>query len=287
MIEERWELSRNQDASTGDRLADAARLVGGIVEGRMIFCRSVGSLTNDMHFSYNSASGNVFIYDCPGQLGANYKYLREKLSLLPRVSSRDTVSFAHRMWDETAPAEGSAVQRYFSRRGLVSPIPPALRYHGRLKHDSGYHPALVAKVTDSEDRFLGIHRTFLTFEGEKASIDPVRKSLGPIGGGAVRLALATDLLMVGEGIETCLAAMQLFGLPAWSALSCVGLRQLVLPDAVRDVVILVDGDDPGRNAAAAAWRKWRAEGRRVRLRYAPEGTDFNDVLLTKSKGARS
>ena len=58
--------------------------------------------------------------------------------------------------------------------------------------------------------------------------------------------------MVGEGIETCLAAMQATGHPAWAALSTSGLRALDLPDDVRDVIVLADGDDPGEAAARDA-----------------------------------
>ena len=73
--------------------------------------------------------------------------------------------------------------------------------------------------------------------------------LGPCRGGAVRLADPSDVLMVGEGIETCLAAMQATGYPAWAALSTSGLRALDLPEDVRDVIVLADGDDPGEAAA--------------------------------------
>ena len=73
--------------------------------------------------------------------------------------------------------------------------------------------------------------------------------LGPCRGGAVRLAAPGDVLMVGEGIETCLAAMQATGHPAWAALSTSGLRALDLPEDVRDVIVLADGDDAGEAAA--------------------------------------
>ena len=76
--------------------------------------------------------------------------------------------------------------------------------------------------------------------------------LGPCRGGAVRLADPGDVLMVGEGIETCLAAMQATGHPAWAALSTSGLRALDLPEDVRDVIVLADGDDPGEAAAQDA-----------------------------------
>ena len=52
--------------------------------------------------------------------------------------------------------------------------------------------------------------------------------------------------MVGEGIETCLAAMQARGHPAWAALSTAGLLSLDLPNNVRDVIVLADGDEAGR-----------------------------------------
>jgi putative DNA primase/helicase len=58
--------------------------------------------------------------------------------------------------------------------------------------------------------------------------------LGPCRGGVVRLGEPSDVLMIGEGIETCLAAMQAAGNPAWAALSTSGLRSLDLPHDARD-----------------------------------------------------
>ena len=88
--------------------------------------------------------------------------------------------------------------------------------------------------------------------------------------------------MVGEGIETCLAAMQATGHPAWAALSTSGLRALDLPKDVRDVILLADGDDPGEAAARdCAWR-WKREGRRVRIAHPHQGMDFNDMLLGRA-----
>ena len=40
--------------------------------------------------------------------------------------------------------------------------------------------------------------------------------------------------------------MQKKGHPAWAALSTSGLFALELPDDVRDVIVLADGDDPGK-----------------------------------------
>jgi putative DNA primase/helicase len=110
----------------------------------------------------------------------------------------------------------------------------------------------------------------------------VRMSYGPIGGGSVRLAPAAETLLVGEGIETCMSAMQAMTVPAWAALSTSGLKALMLPLIVRTVIILADNDanGAGERAARAAAERWLTEGRRVRLAMPPvSGNDFSDLLL--------
>ena len=130
---------------------------------------------------------------------------------------------------------------------------------------------MVALVTrGSDDTLLGVHRTFLDHDGAgKSPVEPQKMMLGPCRGGAVRLGTPGNVLMVGEGIETCLSAMQATGYPAWAALSTSGLRALDLPGDVRDVIVLADGDDPGEAAARDAALRWKREGRRVRIARAP------------------
>jgi len=61
----------------------------------------------------------------------------------------------------------------------------------------------------------------------------------------------------------------------------------VLPLEVRRVVIAVDPDGPGEQAARDAAKRWQREGRAVRL-ARPDGIgDFNDVLLARRVRARS
>ena len=88
-------------------------------------------------------------------------------------------------------------------------------------------------------------------------------------------------LQVGEGLETCVAAMLATGQPTWAALSTSGLRALALPPEVRQVMILADGDDAGDAAAVAAAERWR-EGRSVRIARPPRGLDFADVVAGRS-----
>jgi putative DNA primase/helicase len=88
--------------------------------------------------------------------------------------------------------------------------------------------------------------------------------------------------MVGEGIETCLAATLATGNPAWAALSTSGLRALDLPSTVREVIVLADGDEPGEAAAQYCARRWKQDGRRVRIARPPHGADFNDMLIGRA-----
>ena len=186
------------------------------------------------------------------------------------------------IWQSTISAVGTPVETYLLARGLNLSLPPSLRFHRGLKHPSGgFWPAMVALVSRGpNDAPLAVHRTFLARDGSgKAPIDPKKMMLGPCRGGAVRLSQPGDMLMVGEGIETCLAAMQATGHPAWAALSTSGLRALDIPDYVREVIVLADGDDPGEVAARDCALRWQREGRCVRIARPPRGQDFNDVLM--------
>jgi putative DNA primase/helicase len=125
-----------------------------------------------------------------------------------------------------------------------------------------------------------VHRTFLARNGRgKAPVEPTKMMLGPCRGGAVRLVPISDRLMIAEGIETALSAIQATSQAAWAALSTSGLRTLELPADVRDVVVLADGDEPGEAAArSCAWR-WKREGLRVHITRPPKGMDSNHLMV--------
>jgi len=193
------------------------------------------------------------------------------------------------IWRSGTPAERTLAETYLLSRGLHVPPPPTLRFHAGLKHScGGIWPAMVALVTRGvDDAPLAIHRTYLARDGSgKAPVDPQKMMLGPCRGGAVRLAEPGDLLLIGEGIETCLAAVQATGHPAWAALSTSGLRALDLPNNVRDVIVLADGDDSGEAAARECALRWKRGGRRTRIARPPQGMDFNDMLVDRTLAMR-
>lgn len=185
------------------------------------------------------------------------------------------------IWRASVEAQNTPVQTYLHCRGLDLSIPPTIRFHRGLRHPSGgVWPGMVALVVDGATGSpVAVHRTYLARDGSgKAPVEPNKMMLGPCRGGAVRLGDPAAVLMVGEGIETCLAAMQATGNASWAALSTSGLRSLDLPREVRDVIVLADGDDPGEAAAQDCARRWKRQGLKVRIARPPRGLDFNDVL---------
>lgn len=192
---------------------------------------------------------------------------------------------ARERWLKATAAADTLVETYLRSRGILLPPPQTLRFLPQELHaPSGrMFPVMLAAVTVWPERLpSAVHRTFLAHDGQsKAPVETSKMTLGPIRRGAVRLAAATEHLLVGEGIETCLAAMQASKRPAWAALSTGGLKVLELPSHVRMVTILADADPPGEQAAQAAATRWTREGRRVLIARPPEGKDFND-LLTES-----
>jgi putative DNA primase/helicase len=203
-------------------------------------------------------------------------------SRIRRDDAARRTALAWSIWDHAQGARGSPVVRYLAGRRITIALPPTLRYAPALRRpDGGSGPAMVALVEHIEHGTVGVHRTWLARDEAAIWRRRDRASLGPIAGGAVRLAPAAETLMIGEGLETCLSAVQATGMPAWAALSTSGLRALVLPPIVREILILADNDANGAGPAAAhdAARRWLSEGRAVRLAMPPDLGDFNDVLI--------
>jgi putative DNA primase/helicase len=147
---------------------------------------------------------------------------RRRLAEEPDADTLKRSAAALAIWQASRAAEKTPVATYLRSRGLDLPALPALRFHAGLKHPSGgIWPAMVALVTHGATGSpIATHRTFLARDGGgKAPVDPAKMMLGPCRGGVVRLGEPGDVLMVGEGIETCLAAMQASGRLAWAALS--------------------------------------------------------------------
>ena len=191
------------------------------------------------------------------------------------------------IWKKARPAEGTPVQIYLASRCITVETPPSIRYYPDLKHGpTGLElPTMVAAVQGPDRTITGILRTFLAAGGSKKAAVPQNKMmLGRCAGGGVRLAAAADRVAVAEGLETALSVLQATNIPTWATLSTSGMRSLILPSNVREIIICADGDDPGEAAARDVAKRWVGEGRRVRIARPPRGCDFNDVLMGRTPG---
>ncbi|NQU72040.1 MAG: toprim domain-containing protein [Rhodospirillales bacterium] len=194
---------------------------------------------------------------------------------------------ALKIWEEGELVEGTLAERYLRARAIFPPYPKSLRFHPRLRYFDGTDnaslilPGLVAAIQEPERRIVAVHRIFIDPRGDrKAQVGKPKKTLGRFRDGAVRLASATNVLGLAEGVEDALSAMALAGIPCWAAAGAGRLHSIKLPDNVHDVHVFGDNDEAGRQAAGRAARAHTALGRRVVLRFPPDGIkDWNQWLV--------
>jgi hypothetical protein len=196
------------------------------------------------------------------------------------------------IYDHLAPAAGTPAERYLRGRAITLPVPSSMRFGACPHRLGGLLPAMAVPVIDVNGDQTGIHMTYLRVDGSaKADLGKEfqRECRGMIGNGAIHLAQCDPSreLVVGEGIETTLSAMEIFDLPGWAAVSASGLKTLELPATVRRIMIAADNDASscGQRNAAIAMRRWQGEGRVVRtVLPTVSGDDFNNVLIKRRRG---
>ena len=190
--------------------------------------------------------------------------------------------------------DSGPVARYLTARGFGPPWPTLrqISEHPALDHrpTETTWPTMVAQVWRLGVR-VGIHRTYLTPDGQKAPVDPNRMSKGSISGGHIEVNVPSDwggtTVAVAEGIESAMGLR--FEVPkrfaVWSCLSAGGLVNVVLPREVREVIIGPDNDRSGvgLKAAARLHRALTELGIVAYYRIPPLGKDFADLALERSR----
>ena len=191
------------------------------------------------------------------------------------------------LWREATPIEGNSPQAaYLRSRGLTGEPPRSLRATTILHLGRYPFPAIAAAIQAPARQIISVQCTLIDLRGDrKAPVAIPRRTIGAIGCGAVRLAAATDVLGVAEGIEKALAAMQLFGVPCWASLGAGRMHRVHVPDDVRDLHIFADNDEPGRAGAERTAHAHRH--RRVLLQFPPQGfKDWDDVTRDRAAPLR-
>ncbi|MBF0316359.1 MAG: toprim domain-containing protein [Oligoflexia bacterium] len=151
-------------------------------------------------------------------------------------------------------------------------------------------PSLVAKIVNLENEIIGIQRIYLDLEGNKANVSAVKKTLGTVKGGTVRIGeLTEEDLVVGicEGIETGIAVNLATDMPIWCGVSASGMESSEIPLRVRKVYIWGDKDRSmrGEQAADKLAARLSARGVEVFVLLPPseipagaKGVDWLDVF---------
>jgi hypothetical protein len=197
------------------------------------------------------------------------------------------------VWGAARDPRHTPVDTYLSRLGLV--LTGAL-----ADHVIGYHPACPWRVESGEtisvramvvamrsidtDEITAVQVTRLSPEAEKIG----RRMLGLAGGAAVKLdrdESVTDRLVVGEGVENCIAAQQMGLQPVW-ALCSAGVEQFPVVAGVERLAILAENDERSPPAVAACAARWHAAGRKVFEVRPKVGKDMNDALMAADRRER-
>jgi len=183
----------------------------------------------------------------------------------------------------------------------------------------GEYPALIAAIRDKDLQLQGVHRIYLDPKthgklsppGDR-SRNAAKKAFGNVVGGCVWLGSVDSFVAIAEGIETAIAYWMLGGSGDCTVAAAVSLGNLSgrstgshphpsipkrtmpngvpdmerpgvrLPLDVREVLVLGDGDSDKaftRHSVLTAVERFTAEGRKAYAVFAPDGQDFNDLLL--------
>jgi putative DNA primase/helicase len=200
----------------------------------------------------------------------------------PEAPAPENLERWEALWEKAKPGH-PLLRRYLRARGLSLEPPPTLRV-AFLKGE----PVMVARV-EGEGGLLGLHLTILEPDGRGRKGKKLARGSKPKGG-AIRLfpLEAGQPLALAEGIETALAVREVTGWPAWATIAALFMKEVIVPNEVKEVLIAADHDKAGVEAARALARRLLREGREVRLAVPPEeGEDWLDVLVRVKDGAGS
>jgi len=105
---------------------------------------------------------------------------------------------------------------------------------------------MIAAIQAPTREIVAVQLTFLHSGGRrKADVLETRRTIGPAGEGALRLAAVAEHIGIAEGFETAWAAQLMHKLPVWAALGTKRYLKLKFSREVKRVTIFADPDADG------------------------------------------
>ena len=305
-------------------LGAIARALGGEVSGRRVLAPGPEHSPNDRSLCVSLAPampGGFLVHSFAGDDPIQCKdYVRARLGLpawqpgdeqdrrvhpsqikdWDRMNLRERteddllrIKRAQALWNEAADPRGTMAVQYLMARALDLAddlAGAALRYHPRCpwRNENGGRteriPALLAAFESIDtDDITAIHRIRLDQPQRWPKAD--RRMLGLVHRAAVKLDPVATTLIIGEGVETCMAARQCMATgdleraPVWALGSVGAISFFPVLDGVKRLIILGESGEASAQAVRLCGHRWQHAGRHVQVLYSEIGSDVNDALM--------
>jgi putative DNA primase/helicase len=216
----------------------------------------------------------------------------------PSEDAEAKIKKAEASWKKCQDPRGTVVETYLKRpksdggRGL-SELPddvagsvirfrPDCPWTDETTGETLRVPAMISVYRDIHtDRITGLHRRRLTPEGRKVGKP---KTLQVVRGSAIKIDADEAVcqgLVVGEGVETCLAAREFGYRPVWALGPAGAFGKFPLLSGIECITLLAEDDDHGANERAIdeCASRWHAAHREVIVVESRTGGDLNDALV--------
>jgi Toprim domain len=193
-----------------------------------------------------------------------------------------SIALALRLWNEAHDPRGTVVEVYLRSRKLALSddlCGEVVRFHPALNFDGAHVPGMVALFRDiATNEPCGFHRTLLDRDGCKLG----RRMLGRAKCAAIKLDADEDValgLVIGEGLETSLAARLAGFRPVWALGSAGAIAAFPVLPGIEAITILGEIDDGGANrrAAQACAARWMAAGQEAFVIAPLTGGDLAEI----------
>jgi hypothetical protein len=197
---------------------------------------------------------------------------------------------AQSIWNESRDPRRTPAEDYLRTRaldltddeaGAVLRFHPACPWRNENTGRIDRIPCLIAAFRSiDDDAVTAVHRIRVDQPARWPKTD--RRMLGIVHRAAVKLGAAPGALTIGEGVETCMAAMQLGLEPAWALGSVGAISFFPVIAGVNKLTILAEAGDASERSLQICGRRWRQAGKRVFVWRSMIGSDHNDALIGKA-----